>query len=568
MLVFGSALALIGTTLSCNKSGDTGDGSAAVVEWRPDVVCPGDAGCETNEGTLMAGAAAVAITPTCFEAWEDLDGNGEYDKYNESYFDCGCDQLCEDDDGYPGADDGEGDGEFQAVWLAGFQNGRPANSVHDDMWARAVVMQSGDTTVALVVLDVVGWFYDEALRIREAVAASGGDVDVVVVQSTHQHEGPDTLGQWGAALGKRGVDDDYIDDVVANAAEAVVTAYNGMETATLELSSIDTAAPFGAKGTRNLVRDSRDPKIIDEMLYTAQFIGASGDTIATLVNWGNHPEALSDENTAITSDYAHYLREGIEQGVFYDSYEVEGVGGVCLYVNAAVGGLMTPLGVTVTDGEGIDFDQSGFEKSEAIGKVLAELALEAMADSVAAEDPTVSVRAATLYIPVQNTAFQAMFLMGVLERDLYNYDPDDLVDEDNQPDLLTEIDLIDVGPLQMLTVPGELFPELAIGGYDGTRLNTEESELIDEDNDNPPDLDQAPDGPYFKDLMGGDFNWIVGLGNDEIGYLVPSYDYKLDEGLPYINQADGDHYEETNSVGPQAVPLIQSMVNDIIDWTP
>ena len=58
-------------------------------------------------------------------------------------------------------DEGEEDGEFQAAWLAGFQNGRPANSVHDDIWSRTVVLRQGDTTVALVSLDVVGFFYDD-----------------------------------------------------------------------------------------------------------------------------------------------------------------------------------------------------------------------------------------------------------------------------------------------------------------------------------------------------------------------------------------------------------------------
>ena len=46
-----------------------------------------------------------------------------------------------------------------------------------------------------------------------------------------------------------------------------------------------------------------------------------------------------------------------------------------------------------------------------------------------------------------------------------------------------------------------------------------------------------------------------------------SYDYKLDDVLPYINEAEGDHYEETNSVGRDAVPLIEEMVTDLLEWT-
>ena len=77
-----------------------------------------------------------------------------------------------------------------------------------------------------------------------------------------------------------------------------------------------------------------------------------GRTIATIVNQGNHPEALSDENTAITSDFAHFLRDGMENGVPWESGVVEGLGGVSMYLQGAVGGMMTPLGVEVTDRDG------------------------------------------------------------------------------------------------------------------------------------------------------------------------------------------------------------------------
>ena len=80
--------------------------------------------------------------------------------------------------------------------------------------------------------------------------------------------------------------------------------------------------------------------------------------------------------------------------------------------------------------------------------------------------------------------------------------------------------------------------------------------LIDPNNPNPPDVDAAPQGPYIKDRMGGTYRWIIGLGNDEVGYLVPPYDYILDERSPYISEAPGDHYEETNSIGPSTVPAV------------
>lgn len=542
------------------------DSAPPTTAWRPTVACPGDAGCASNAGPLQAGAAALTITPTCFETWDDLDADAEYNKSTEAFHDCGCDRVCPEDEGWAGADAGEGDGVFQALWLAGFGNGRAAAGVHDDLWARTVVVRSGDVTVALVALDVVGFFYDDVQRIRDGVAAAGLDVDHVIVHSTHQHEGPDTLGQWGERLGKRGVDEDWLSYIVDRSVQGVADAVAGLQPATLSVGKVDSAAPFGTKGTRNLVRDSRDPVIVDEWIYTAHLADASGATIATLVNWGNHPEVLSSDNLLITSDFSHYLREGVEQGVAWNGRSTPGVGGVAIYLNAAVGGLMTPLSITVTDGDGVDHGSSDWAKCEALGKLVAELALQAVAAGAPAADPTVSVAAEQIFLQVENFAFQAMFQIGVFDREVYNYDPEANLDEFNIPEVLTEVGVLTLGPVRMLTVPGELTPELAIGGYDGSRVNTDQDDFIDPGNENPPDLSQAPQGPYLKDLLGGEHAWILGLANDELGYLVPPYDYELSETLPYIEEAEGHHYEETNSLGPNAVPPILDAAARLTAW--
>jgi hypothetical protein len=180
----------------------------------------------------------------------------------------------------------------------------------------------------------------------------------------------------------------------------------------------------------------------------------------------------------------------------------------------------------------------------------------------------VAVSTTRFFVPVENYAFQALFLLGTFDRPIFNYDPDRDLDETNIPDLETEVNLVTVGPIRMLSIPGELTPELAIGGYDGSRVNTDEVELIKADNPNPPDLSLAPTGPYFEDLMGGEQAWIIGLGNDEIGYLIPPYDYKLNESSPYLVDAEGDHYEETNSVGPSAAPAIIAAVEALTGYTP
>src|SRR5688572_30736563 len=104
--------------LACKKDpDDTGP------TYVPDVFCPGGPDCADASGALEAGVARLSIEPDCYEAWPDEDGDAEYGG-DDTFLDCGCDRLCEGDPEWPGADEGEGDGEFQAIWLAGSQNGR------------------------------------------------------------------------------------------------------------------------------------------------------------------------------------------------------------------------------------------------------------------------------------------------------------------------------------------------------------------------------------------------------------------------------------------------------------
>ena len=61
----------------------------------------------------------------------------------------------------------------------------------------------------------------------------------------------------------------------------------------------------------------------------------------------------------------------------------------------------------------------------------------------------------------------------------------------------------------------------------------------------------------------------LGLCQDEMGYLVPPYDFKIAEGgNAYIEEAPGDHYEETNSLGPRTTPTLMQAFKALFAWEP
>ena len=70
------------------------------------------------------------ITPKFPDSWADLDGNAQFDPDIDSRV------------------DGNGNGEFDAVWMAGFQNNRPAQGVELPLKAVATVLDDGEHRLA------------------------------------------------------------------------------------------------------------------------------------------------------------------------------------------------------------------------------------------------------------------------------------------------------------------------------------------------------------------------------------------------------------------------------------
>jgi hypothetical protein len=222
--------------------------------------------------------------------------------------------------------------------------------------------------------------------------------------------------------------------------------------------------------------------------------------------------------------------------------------------------MMTPLGVTVTTPDGDEFGGDTWEKTDAIGQMLGELALAAVADGEVIAAPELELAWQSDPIEVANDAFKLLFMQGVFQRQT--------MDIDGVQTITTEMGLLELGPVRMLTVPGELLPELAVGGYDGSQMFTTMAELIEPNNPNPPDLGAAPPGPYLKERMGSTYTWEIGLGNDELGYIIPHYDFVLAD-LPYFSEAPGHHYEETNSIGPHIAGFVDDhadLLIEFLDW--
>lgn len=521
----------------------------------PDVLCPGGPSCrDEGDGALRAGAAAVTITPVLdrYETeWVDANGNAEY-------------ALREGDTFV----DRDGDRVFDGIWIAGFGNARAASGVHDDQWARVIVLQQNETMIAFVSLDVVGWFGDDNEPIRDMVADLG--IDFVSVSATHVHEAFDTIGIWGPTLSETGRDPAYIAYVQERAAQAIRDAVSTLRPAHVQYTQLRLRDQPG--GTIRYVSDTRDPQIIDDQVRVLRLLEAAGGaTIATLVNFAAHPEYMGSDNTLLSSDYVHFLRDGIENGADGpDGAREDGVGGVAVFVNGALGSQIGPGGVRLQTWEGTSVSRGTLEAAQTMGSQVAYFVLRALGPdggSITEEVADLAVRSHRFYVPIENRRYHIAYLNGLFTRALYNYDPNRSIRASNLPDVLTEIAVIDVGRAQMITAPGELDPALFVGGYDGSHT-PDGVAIVDTSAENPPDLTMAPPGPYLRELAraGASQVWLLGLTCDFLGYFIPPFDYELATGLEYIVEAPGDHYEETNSIGEHGWPRIGAKIEELLAY--
>jgi hypothetical protein len=194
-------------------------------------------------------------------------------------------------------------------------------------------------------------------------------------------------------------------------------------------------------------------------------------------------------------------------------------------------------------------------KERAIGVNAAARALIALRDSgeTVSELP-LAVKSAKYFARLDNTLFHVGLLVGVFGdiEMLRGYNSEEAIVEGNFPWLPVRSTFVQVGPLGLVTAPGELHPDLWVGGFDGSW--SWGWPLYDASKPNPPRFDQAPPPPYMRDLVaahdGVRYPMLGGGGEGYIGYLVPAYNFVLHTVNPYTKEAEGDHYEETLSVGP------------------
>lgn len=206
--------------------------------------------------------------------------------------------------------------------------------------------------------------------------------------------------------------------------------------------------------------------------------------LATLVHFGCHPEALGSDNDVISSDFPWALRRTVEAAR----------PAPCVFLNGALGGMVTTA----------ERDHT-FSEVERIGVALGRLALGSLEPAplrVAEADLEAAV--VPLWMPVQNRRYHLGDAFGLFA--------DRPFDDGHTR---TAVQALRLGPVVLVTAPGEPLPRVAL---------------------------------ELQALVAAPVRLVVGLGADELGYLIDERDWTDDRY----------DYERTVSPGPLAVPLIRA----------
>lgn len=518
--------------------------------------------------------------------------------------------------------DANGNGFFDALWLGGFDNSRAALSVDEEspVAATAMVVSKGHEFAIVVTLDTIGNVstHLDALRQRIANAldldgssAFTADVGRIIVTSLHDHQAPDTIGLWGpTALASDTVrsaitagildeDDlgafggvpvrnginfayrDWVDDQVVRIVEEAVADLRPAEiraasapapmqpdSAILNPNPADQTESFTVERNRQLLmNDIRWPIVRDPLVLAFQARDAeTGETIATLVNWTNHVEAMGSETNLLSADYAGYLRQRLETAL----------GGVGIFVVGTVGGLQTPLRdsfVPVVDAEGrvqtaagprpfadlygpvLDgsgsagalaeqllanatrAENSSPEKAASLGRLIAEVAAAALGEQSFKGLASLRVTSSQVLVPIENPGFILLAMLGGLEgREV-------LIRGEASPGFATDrpascglsgcirsaLTLVDFGDFQFLTTPGELLPEQVIGRPRRGIPQDESLRFVRKDGAGNvvEDFGVNEFAPIFglRKVRGGDRLFVFGLAQSELGYFIPQSDF-------------------------------------------
>ena len=319
--------------------------------------------------------------------------------------------------------------------------------------------------MAIVSADFLG--FPAALGNRVRAAVKEIPAQNILIGATHTHSAPDCYG-FPDGAGGTARNERYLEMVCARMAEALHEATTNLQPVRLKIATGE------AKG--KIAYNYYAEQLYDPRCHVIQALDSSGKPIVTLVNYAIHPEVLGSDAGICSPDLV---------GPLYERLAEKG-GGTGIFMNSAQGGMVT------ADNRLPDRKEArSWAECQRIGRLLADEALRIVSAAPEQDSPRLFCAARTLSLPVDAP------LMRALLKTLPGSPGGDATS------ITTQLNLINLGNAQILTIPGEALPNI---GY------------------------------YLKRKMRGEHNLLFGLTNDAFGYILTKEDYDSFKRYAYISR--------------------------------
>lgn len=189
--------------------------------------------------------------------------------------------------------------------MAGYARPNPSDGVHDDLHARAIVIEDGaGSTVALITLAIVNINRDYFDQIRDGInKATGIPVQNIVISCTHTHSGP--------SIGDK--DDPYTKTLISRSIECAVTAWKNRAPGKIGFGTSE-ARELG-KNDRRMLYGGQHP---DPMVGIIKVENLKGKLMGVAFNYGCHPSTLDLHSFKFTEDWPYYSIKGIKEKIGKD----------------------------------------------------------------------------------------------------------------------------------------------------------------------------------------------------------------------------------------------------------
>lgn len=200
------------------------------------------------------------------------------------------------------------------VDLTGY-GGRPSGctSIHDDLYARALVLDNGTCSIALLSLDVVGIDFDVLADIRLGVASATGIPSAgLLVNASHTHAGPAT--QTLRGLGERSPQ--YIAEFTRKAIETVAKAHAERIPARLGYGREPVQIGWNRRQRRpdgQIVLGGNPHGVVVPHVDCLKVETIEGKSFAVWFSHACHPVTLGGDNLSVSSEFPGVAVEVVER---------------------------------------------------------------------------------------------------------------------------------------------------------------------------------------------------------------------------------------------------------------